>query len=214
MQPTFNVLDHYHGDTGPHGGPIDYAAIDSQLGLLGYIHKATQGLAMVDSAYAERRQAVAAIGAKWGAYHFGDNSDPLAQAQHFLTVAQPDDNTLVALDFEPNGSRTMSLNQARAFLQAIDDALGRKCVLYSGNLIKEQLGNKPDPDLASHRLWLAHYNDTPRWPPAWEKPWLHQFSGDGVNSHGIIVPGIDSSQAGKLDLNCYSGSDIEGEWAS
>lgn len=214
MTINLKVLDLSHHNTGPHGGPIDFAAI-AAYGIRGVILKATQGLAYVDPTLHARLSAVRAAGLDVGAYHFADASDPLQQAKHFRDTVRPDDRTLMALDYEPNSDNTMSLNGARSFLRAMEDAMGRKAVLYSGNLIKEILGNKPDSYLGQHQLWLAHYNDTPKWPPAWIKPWLHQFSGDGTNNHGIVIPGVDPAQASKLDMNSFDGSDedLAAQWA-
>ena len=215
MSIQLKVLDLSHHNDGPHGGAIDFSAI-ANFGIRGIIHKSSQGSHNVDQTYVVRRQRILDAGLLHGAYHFADASDPIEQVRHFLAVAQPDDTTLVALDFEPNGSNTMTLDNARIFLHAMEDALGRKAVLYSGNLIKETLGSDTDEFLAAHRLWLAHYNDHPRWPPNWGKVWLHQFSGDGVNNHSIHVPGVNAAQASQLDMNSYEGTDedLATEWAS
>lgn len=209
------VLDLSHHNDGPGGGPIDFAAI-AAFGVAGIIHKASQGIATIDRMYAMRRQAALDAGLLWGAYHFADGSDAAQQAAHFLDIAKPDDTTLVALDYEPNGSSSMDLDGARAFLEQIDRQLGRKAVLYSGNLIKETLDEDEDGFFGGHRLWLAQYGDHPKWPAAWRAPWLHQFSGDGTNNHGIRVPGINPAIAGQLDMNAYAGSDedLAREWAA
>jgi GH25 family lysozyme M1 (1,4-beta-N-acetylmuramidase) len=151
----------------------------------------------------------------WGAYHFADAQSAQAQVDHFMTCATPDDNTLMALDFEPNGGNTMSLNSARQFLEALDVALGRKAVLYSGNLIKETLANQQDEFFGGHRLWLAQYGPVARVPVAWKNYWLWQFSGDGVNNPGITIPGVNPAQAKRLDMNAYDGDDdqLAAEWS-
>lgn len=215
MTITLKVLDLSHHNTGPNNGQIDFSAI-AAFGIKGIIHKSSQGTANVDRTYAVRRQAAIDAGLLWGAYHFADASSPVQQAKHFLETARPDDGALIALDFEPNGVNTMTLTGAREFLREIEDALGRQAVLYSGNLIKETLGNAPDDFLGAHRLWLAHYNDAPKWPQAWDKPWLHQFSGDGTNNHGNVIPGINAAQASKIDMNSFDGTDEElaAAWAS
>lgn len=215
MTINLKVLDLSHHNDGPNGGPIDFDRIAS-FGIRGIIHKATQGTAMVDKMYGTRTPAILRANLLAGAYHFGDSSDPDEQADHFLQVVNPGDNTLVALDFEPNGSNTMTLDGARKFLHAIEKSLGRKAVLYSGNLIKETLGGGTDKYLSAHRLWLAQYGPVPKVPPAWDAPWLWQFSGDGVNNHGIKIPGVNASQASQLDMNSYDGDDdtLASEWAS
>lgn len=223
MAPTLKVLDLSHHNEGPHGGDIDFVAI-AAFGVKGVILKASQGLANVDHTFTVRAAAARAAGLLVGAYHFAEKADPDGQVQHFLDCADPDDDTLLALDYEavldsngnPDPTRTMTLAGAGEFLHAIEAKLGRKAVLYSGNLIKEQLGNTPDAYLGAHRLWLAHYNDHPKWPAAWAAPWLHQFSGDGVNNHGIAVPGVLAAQAKQLDMNSFAGTDADlaAQWAT
>ena len=211
------VLDLSHHNDGPRGGPIDFQAL-AAFGIKGIIHKASQGTGFRDRMYQIRRRDATAAGLLWGAYHFADNQSAHGQVQHFLATAEPDPNTLMALDYEPYGRKTMSLVQAKAFLEELDATLGRRAVLYSGNLIKEQLrpGNPYETFFAAHRLWLAHYNDNARWPHAWPGYWLHQFSGDGHNNHGIVLPGVNPRQASKLDMNSYLGTDDQllAEWAA
>src|SRR5437588_7581135 len=102
-----------------------------------------------------------------GAYHFGTAGDGAAQADFFLSKATPDAQTLLVLDYEPNGNSTMTLDQARAFVQRIQDQTGRYPGLYSGSLIKQQLGSKPpDPILYKCFLWIAQYGQAPTQIPA------------------------------------------------
>src|ERR1700681_2572147 len=97
MPDTINsVIDISH-----HNGSVSLiqAAAD---GIVGVIHKATQGIKFNDPAYTTNKQKASSAGLLWGAYHFGDGSDPIAQAEHFLNIVQPDDQTLIVLDFEEN----------------------------------------------------------------------------------------------------------------
>ena len=76
MQPL--VIDIYHGD------PVQDFARVKAAGIVGVIHKASQGGAVVDQSYASRRKLALAAGLKWGAYHFFDfTASPVAQADHF-----------------------------------------------------------------------------------------------------------------------------------
>lgn len=179
-------------------------------GIEGIIHKATQGTSMVDPFYAQRRKSAVAAGLLWGAYHFATSAPVDKQVAHFLKNAAPDDRTLLALDFEPNDNATMSIAQARAFLELIEEKTGRKAVLYSGNLIKETQ-RKADPYFAAHRLWLASYGANPKMPASWTRPWLWQFTDgkDGPMPHA--VPGI---KPGGLDINSFGGVDLAKEWAA
>ncbi len=198
------VADIYHGDV-----VVDLKAT-AAAGIKGIIHKATQGTRIVDRTYGERREIARKHGLLWGAYHFANDEDVDAQVEHFLKVASPDDDTLLALDFEPNRNNTMSLDQAREFMQAIFEKTGRRPILYSGNLIKEELGRTFDPFFAMHRLWLAQYGPRAKLPPTWKKYWLWQYTGDGIGPLPHAIAGI----RGQVDLNIYAGTpeQLAAEW--
>jgi len=187
-------------------------------GLLGIIHKASQGASSKDNRYADRRDPAIAAGLLWGAYHFATGEDVDAQIENFMAAAAPDENTLMALDFEPNNGSggTMTVNQARDFLGKLGDRLGRKPVIYSGALIKDKLGSTVDEFFGSHRLWLAQYGPTPKVQKSWQTFWLWQYSGDGVGPGPHDCPGIPGNAAGKIDCNTYAGSaeQLKAEWAS
>ncbi|HVT27649.1 MAG TPA: glycoside hydrolase family 25 protein [Lacipirellulaceae bacterium] len=195
------VLDLSHHDEVEDWGKV-YAS-----GIRGVIHKATQGGSFVDGDYAKRKAAAKAAGLLFGAYHFADASDVTKQVEHFLSVAGTEPDTLLALDYEPNRTNTMSLAQAKQFLQLVYDKTGQRPIIYSGNLLKEQL-KKADPFFSSHRLWLAQYGPKARLPNGFSSYWLWQYSGDGVNGSGII-PGIKTKG---VDCNVFGGSDLAAEW--
>ena len=194
------VIDIYHGNV-----VNDFAALKA-AGIVGVIHKASQGANIADPLYATRRKAAADAGLLWGSYTFNTGQDVAAQVVEFFSHAEPDANTLMALDFEDNPTSNMSIGQCRQFLQIADEKLGRKLVLYSGNRVKDILGGQVDQFLGSHRLWLPQYGNSPIVQPSWAAPWLWQFSESGK------LPGTD----GSIDLNAYAGSasDLATEWAS
>ena len=194
---------------------VDLDAV-KRFGILGIIHKATEGPGMIDKTYAERRQPALAHGLLYGAYHFLRPGDPVAQADHFLDVAlkgvpsaQADD-LLLALDHE---DPKVPLDNAKKFLQRVLDKAQRRAVLYSGFLIKKQLGKDIDPFLAQHRLWLSHFSSRPVSPPNWPNPWIIQFTGDGQGPGPHQVPGIVI--AGGIDLDHYGDTPakLKAEWA-
>ena len=209
MMINLVVVDLYHGDR------VESFTAAAELGIRGTIHKASQGADIFDPLYAERRSAALAAGLRWGAYHFGTGAEVDAQVTNFLQAAQPDSGTLVALDYEPNGPDTMTLAQARAFLVGVAAQLGRRPVLYSGSLIKEQLGEAEDAFFGAHRLWLAEYGPVPRPQRSWRIPWLWQYSGDGIGPDPKTVPGIPGA-GGTVDCNSYDGTPdrLAAEWAS
>lgn len=176
MAQTINVVV----DISHHNGNIDLGKAKA-AGIVGVIHKATQGTSMVDNMYQQNRTKAQAAGLLWGAYHFATLGDGAAQADFFLSKAGADPQTLLVLDFEPNGNSTMTLDQARAFVSRIKDVTGRFPGFYSGSLIKQLLGGKPaDPLLSQCFLWLAQYGPAPKNIPATWPTWTMWQYTDGV----------------------------------
>lgn len=186
-------------------------------GIRGVIHKATEGLAFVDRTYLTRRELVRGTGLLWGAYHFGNASDPVKQAEHFLaTVGKPAggwDGILLALDWEPNPNAggEMTLEQAKTFMRVVAERTGQKPVIYSGHLLKEKLGRLADPFLSEHRLWMPQYGPRAVLPPGWERYFLWQYTGDGIGNGPHEIDGISSKG---IDLNVYDGTaeELAAEW--
>src|SRR5271169_5513334 len=115
----------------------DWNAV-KEFGILGVINKATEGLGMIDKTFAIRRKPAADHGLLYGAYHFMRPGNPAAQADHFLEVVNSVDDSehlLLALDHE---DRNVPLANAKQFLALVLEKAGRRAVLYSGFLIKEQ----------------------------------------------------------------------------
>ena len=192
-------------DLSHHNEAVDFVKMKAD-GIVGVIHKATQGLRYVDKSYASRRRKAVDCGLLWGAYHFGVGADGSDQAQFFLKVTKPDEHTLLVLDYEPNlTGPTMALDQAREFVEHVAEATGRWPGLYSGHLIKEQLGGvtPPDRQLSKCFLWLAQYNGPkPLNIPSTFKTWTFWQYTDGV--HGPEPHRVDG--VGLCDRNKFNGS--------
>jgi lysozyme len=199
-QPINVVVDLSH-----HNPSVDFEKLKA-AGIVGVIHKATQGFGFVDQKYAQRRQPALDAGLLWGAYHFGVGGDGSEQADFFLDTVGDDPQTLLVLDYEPNRTGpTMTLNQAREFVEHTNNVAGRFPGLYSGHLIKEQLGGAPpDPLLANCFLWIAQYRGPrPVNIPSTFKTWtLWQYSDgvDGPEPHDI------AGVAPPCDRNLFNGS--------
>lgn len=104
-----------------------------EAGILGILHKATQGTGFVDPEYDERYQRAHSVDLLWGAYHFGTGEDGTDQANHFLSVVNPQPGQIMVLDYEPNPTGvTMNQAQAEAFVERIREVTGRVPVLYAG----------------------------------------------------------------------------------
>lgn len=199
--PTPTVVDLSH-----HNTVTDFKRLKLS-GVQGVIHKATEGASFVDKVYGRRRNEAVQAGLLWGAYHFFKPGNVQAQVDHFLNVALSDNlvisgqDILLCLDHE---DKACTINDVVTFLQLIEKRTGRKAVLYSGHVLKEQLGSSVHTYLASHRLWLAQYGPTPVSPPAFAKgPWLWQYTDKG-EVPGVVAP---------TDLNHSFALDLAGEWS-
>jgi lysozyme len=192
-------------DLSHHNEKVDFVKVKAD-GIVGVIHKATQGLTYVDKTYTARQRAASEVGLLWGAYHFGVAGDGSDQAEFFLDTIQPDGEVLLVLDYEPNlTGPTMSLDQAREFVEHVAEVTGRWPGLYSGHLIKEQLGGvaAPDASLSKCFLWLAQYNGPkPLNIPRTFKTWTFWQYTDGV--HGPRPHRVDG--VGLCDRNKFNGS--------
>jgi lysozyme len=195
------MLDRAVIDLSHHNADVDFVEMKN-AGVVGVVHKATEGETYLDNTYHARRFEAQGEGLLWGAYHFLRPGDMAKQASFFVAMAG--DADLYAADHEDAG---VSLNDLKAFLAAVQLYSGKLCVIYSGHVLKEQLGGKHDPALARHRLWLAQYGtDHPTWPNAtWPAWWLWQWT-----EHGDC-PGV----AGYVDCDRFDGNaaQLQAEWA-
>jgi lysozyme len=193
-EPINVVVDISH-----HNGKINFAKL-VEVGIIGVIHKATQGQTGVDPLYKSNKNKALAAGLLWGAYHFGTGSDGIDQAVHFLETVVDPSNTLLALDFESNpAGTTMNLSEARAFVTHVKERIGRFPGFYSGNDIKEKLGASKDPVLAQCWFWLAQYRSTPVVPPNWQTWTLWQYTDGAFGPPPHEVAGL------RLDRDKFNG---------
>src|SRR6185436_14316090 len=99
-----------------------------------------------------RQTAAARAGLLWGAYHFGDATDPIRQAEFFLNTVGSQwrgpsihpDGVLLVLDFEKNGhypGGTMRVDQAVTFVERIRQRTGVYPGIYSGEYHLRQAMN-------------------------------------------------------------------------
>jgi GH25 family lysozyme M1 (1,4-beta-N-acetylmuramidase) len=189
-------------DLSHHNGDVDLATAQSQGGVVGVIHKATQGLAYTDPLYLPNREKATAATLLWGAYHFGTGSDGVQQAEFFLQQTQPDDETLLVLDFEANPQGpSMTLEEARAFVTHIKEVTGRWPGLYGGHYLKSLLGTNTDAVLANCWFWLSQYGPTAVVPVNWKTWTMWQYTDGGMGPEPHEVPGI-----GRCDRDRFNGS--------
>src|SRR3954462_9929514 len=164
-------------------------------GIIGVIHEATYPRFERDAQYGARQVAATRAGLLWGAYHFGDATDPVRQADHFLRVVSsswsgpeaPSPGVLLVLDFERNGhypGGTMRPDQAVAFVERIRERTGKYPGVYgSENRLRAML-NAPNVSAAQRNvlancwLWIANYHWEPRSTSPWSSWHLWQYTGD------------------------------------
>ena len=132
----------------------------------------------------------------WGAYHFGDSTDPIRQAEHFLQVVagnwrgpaiQPS-GVLLVLDFEKNGhypGGTMRADQAARFVERIKQRTGKYPGVYGSENRLRAVLNAPGVSRADKAilgncwLWIANYHYQPTASSPWSNWRLWQYTGDG-----------------------------------
>jgi lysozyme len=199
-------------------------------GVAGIIHEATFPRLRQDSRYFERQAAAAQAGLLWGAYHFGDGTSPISQADHFLSVVasshpaatKSDDSDkrrtgiLLVLDFEKNGhypGGSMSTAQAAAFAERIKERTGKYPGIYGSEFRLRQMlysGGASDAHrsiLSNCWLWIANYHNEPRYTSTWGHWDLWQYTGDGkcgLRPRGSFP--ISVANMRKAERNIFRGS--------
>jgi GH25 family lysozyme M1 (1,4-beta-N-acetylmuramidase) len=187
--PTPLIIDLSHHNT------VKSFADVKAAGVVGVIHKATEGSSYVDKTLYGRAKAAMDAGLKWSTYHFLRPGSMSQQMSHYLNTVDPRSGERMCLDHEDAGVSLGALKEAVAYL--LDDPRGLQVTIYSGHVIKEQLGNNRDDYLAENTsLWIAQYASAPSWPSATWPAWsVWQYTDTGVMS-GI---------AGACDLNAFNG---------
>lgn len=182
-----------------------------KLGIWGVIHKASEGMTVLDKKLEARRFLTKEAGLLWGTYHFIRKGDVKKQVEWYLKNAKPADDDLMCLDWEDN---RVSVIDAVQFLSYLTQKTGRQAVLYSGNTAKEKIKTKDD-FLGSHRLWLAQYGTKPSVQKSWDNFWLWQFTGDGLGPLPHTIEGMTIPGNSGMDINHYAGTKAQliKEWA-
>lgn len=195
--PLNNIIDISH-----HQPRVQFDKVKA-AGIVGVIHKASQGLRMKDRRYAEREELARSAGLLWGAYHFGVDADGSKQAEHFLKTAGDHHETLLVLDYEPNpNGGTMTLAQAREFVEYVFTMRYNWPVIYTGAAIVKR--SLDDPILANCPLWWAQYGPRPtRIPTRTWKTWTFwQYTDGAVGPQPHWVDGV-----GPCDRDKFNGDE-------
>jgi len=211
----------------------DFVGMKSE-GIVAVIHEATYPRFERDARYRERQVTAMQAGLLWGAYHYANASDPIRQADHFLSVVsnawahanpalRPSAGVLLVLDFEKNGhypGGTMRPDQAVAFVERIRERTGVYPGIYSGEyhlgqaLNSSKVTNAQRKTLANCWLWVANYQKQPRSTAPWSYWALWQYTGDGRCGLPRSSYPISIANMRKAELNVFRGSrsDLEEFW--
>ncbi len=191
-----------------------------EQGIIGVIHEATYPRFDRDALYTARQQDATRSGLLWGAYHFGDATDPVRQADHFMRVVSSSGlgqrGVLLVLDFEKNGhypGGTMRPDQAVAFVERVRERTGHYPGLYGSENRLRSVLNAPNVSstqrqvLSNCWLWIANYH----WEPRVSQPWhfwtMWQYTGDGkcdLRPRDAYPKGI--SNIARAERNMFRGS--------
>jgi lysozyme len=211
----------------------DFVAMKRE-GIVGVIHEATYPPFQRDAKYLDRQMGALQAGLLWGAYHYANATDPIRQADHFLSVVsnawaqanpatRPSAGVLLVLDFEKNGhypGGTMRADQAVAFVERIRERTGVYPGIYSGEYHLGQVLNSPRVTnaqrsvLAKCWLWIANYRKEPRATSPWNYWSLWQYCGDGRGARPRSVYPISVANIKKAERNIFRGnsSDLREFW--
>jgi lysozyme len=169
-----------------------------QSGGIAVICKASEDDNIADSCYAGFRRDAKNAGLGFASYHFLRPGDMEAQAEWYLSCANPDDGERVVADYE---DASVSLNDLVDFLKAIQSLNSSlQLTVYGSNVLEETVGSQTVSWLADNTsLWTAAYSSTPGSYPqqVWPVWSLWQYT------DCASVPGFD----GDVDGNQFNGDD-------
>jgi lysozyme len=190
-------------DVSGHQAGISWRAI-KRAGIRFAFVKATEGVTFVDSSFERHVTQARRAGIPVGAYHFArpdtniSDRDPIAEADHFLDVAEPREGDLLpVLDLETPGLPAgRMVAWAKAWLRHVGDRIGERPILYTfPSFWRDRMGNSRA--LARYPLWLASYGPNDgrvhdvEPVGGWKRLAVHQYTSVGrIKGHN-----------GDLDLN-------------
>jgi lysozyme len=202
-------MEHVNGlDVSDYQGRPSWPAVKAS-GYSFAFAKATQSTGNVQDTIATDLAGIRAAGMIAGAYHFFSfDTDPVQQAQHFLSIYEPRSGDLPPmLDLEypdPNVAKLScgpddAVARIAAFLRTVEGKTKHRCLLYMGYYFWQDALGRTD-GFSGHPLWLAQYSagTTPLVPGAWKSATIWQYSESGAI--GGISCGVDLDRfLGSLD---------------
>jgi GH25 family lysozyme M1 (1,4-beta-N-acetylmuramidase) len=216
-------IDLYHSDD-VSDKPTALAGFDrvKGTGIFLLIHKASQGVSNRDSRYDARRAkwmtgnaikvtdvdgASLSLSPIFGAYHFLEGAYPVKEAANFLMTARLTPTDQAFVDWEAVGAsgHYPSLDAADTFCQAVEQATGRPCGVYGGNVPRETFASgRASSDVverfSKRPLWFCAYGSysPEKFASLIPLPWketgvlLWQDDGDKSGPGPHTIPGINN----------------------
>ncbi len=175
-------------------------------GILGVVHKVTQGLKYVDPKYAKRRKAAENEGLLWGAYHLGVWGNGKDQADHFLDKVGDNAQTLLALDIQENqNEKDITPKQAEYFVNRVQERTNRLPLICGGAYFLKDFAT---PILTKCPLWKIRWSKLPK---GWNKWVLWQYTNGQMGPKPRSVRGI-----GPCDRSKFNGTieELKNFWLS
>src|SRR5215831_8406948 len=181
-----------------HYNPVSSWQSVKQSGVVGVIFKATEGTGYQDPTLKSGFAAALDAGLACCTYHFIRHGSISQQMNFYWNTIDPEWGERMIIDYEDDSVTLDELHQAVQCLIDLSNEHDKniQITIYSGNTLKEKLGNSHDDLLASSTdLWLAQYTSgTPSWPKGTYGVYsLWQYSESGS------VSGVD----GDVDLNSF-----------
>ena len=191
---------------------IDWNMLATDPRVCALIHEATNGY-YIDRAYQKRKSEAEKRGYKWGSCHVGIPGDPVKQADFYLSVARPAADELMALDLEDlDPEQSMTLEQARGFIQRIKEKTGRYPMVYGDGSVIREISYRYGRDgvFSQTPLWYARFRGSiANFPKGtWDNYTLWQFKSEmncswsQIDSCPYLVPGTRTD----MDVNVYNGT--------
>jgi lysozyme len=190
---------------------IDWAKVQASGIRFAFI-KATEGETYTDPTFAANWAGSKSAGILRGAYcFFHPNMDAIKQADFFIQTLKARNDVgelppVLDLEAHDQQSNAVIISKAKAWLDRVEQAFGKKPVIYSGYYyLKDHFsesGAQPPAWVNDYPLWIAQYPRVytaemqPALPPGWLRWTFWQYSETGQ------VNGIQTT----VDLNVFNGS--------
>lgn len=185
---SFGVDVSHHQGRIPWQEILRNKALDSTIEFV--YCKVTEGVGHVDREWRHNHAALEQLNKPHGGYHFFSiKSDPLLQAEHFLSECEINDKSLPpVLDVETEGlSDAQLIRRMKIWLNKVESICGIRPIIYTS---AHFFTTKFSHHFPKHQFWIASYSREPKCiNDSRIVHWQYSESGD--------VPGFDS----RLDLN-------------